>query len=45
MKLHCNHGNEDCSTNLHVQIFASAILILILGCPEIHIIEARWPSV
>jgi len=25
--LHSNHGNEDCSTNLHVQRFASAILI------------------
>ena len=26
-RLHSNHGNEDCYTNLHVQIFASTILI------------------
>ena len=26
-RLNCNHGNEDCYTNLHVQRFASAILI------------------
>ena len=26
-KLRSNHGNEDCYTNLHVQRFASAILI------------------
>ena len=27
MKFHSNHGNEDYYTNLHVQRFASAILI------------------
>ena len=26
-KLHSNHSNEDCYTNLHVQRFTSAILI------------------
>ena len=26
-KLHSNHSNEDCYTNLHVQRFASIILI------------------
>ena len=26
-KLHSDHGNEDCHTNLHVQRFSKAILI------------------
>ena len=26
-RLHSNHGNDDCYTNLHVQRFAGAILI------------------
>ena len=26
-RFNCNHGNDDCYTNLHVQRFASAILI------------------